>query len=178
MEFYEWSEKIDSCRLLIMMKSVNEFFFFLLFIRIIIIIYPFHQTIYVCMCHIVLTYHDARVKVSVYIHIYMYIYIYTVEGVCSRLIVDYLRGTCEWMVGCVLLCVIVIKEEKRKEKKNSFVKGLCVHHRHIFKYKSMREWRRVELKLYFTYEFKVSIYSRILQGLLCPFSFSNRIHSR
>jgi len=46
------------------------------------------------------------------------------------------------MVGFVLLCVIVIKEEERKEKrrkKNSFVKGLCVYHNHIFMYKSMRE---------------------------------------
>ncbi len=59
----------------------------------------------------------TRKSICIYTYIYMYIYIYTVEGVCSRLIVDYLRGTCEWMVGCVLLCVIVIKEEKRKEKK-------------------------------------------------------------
>jgi hypothetical protein len=44
------------------------------------------------------------------------------------------------MVGFVLLCVIVIKEERRQEEeKNSFVKGLYVHHKHIFKYKSMRE---------------------------------------
>lgn len=37
---------------------------------------------------------NARVKVSLYTHITS-IYVYTVEGVCSRLIVDYLCGTCE-----------------------------------------------------------------------------------
>jgi hypothetical protein len=42
----------------------------------------------------------------------------------------------------MLLCVIVIKEDKRtegEEKKNSFVKGLYVYDKQIFKYKSMRE---------------------------------------
>jgi hypothetical protein len=42
----------------------------------------------------------------------------------------------------------------------------------------MREWRRLGLKPYCTYEFKVSIYSRIPQGLLYPFSFCHRIYSR
>ncbi len=86
---------------------------------------------------------NARVKVSVYIYIHIHIYIHSVEGVGSRLIVDYLCGTCEWIVGFMLLCVIVIKEDKRtegeEEKKNSFVKGLYVYDKQIFKYKSMRE---------------------------------------
>ena len=78
---------------------------------------------YMCMCMCV-SYSinisrrtSARVKVSIYI----YIYTHTVEGVCSRLIVDYHRGTCEWIVGFMLLFVIVIKEEKRKKRKKKLI---------------------------------------------------------
>ena len=52
----------------------------------------------------------------------------TVEGVCSRLIVDYLCGTCE-VNGkgfYASLSIIVIKDREAREK-NSFVKGLYRH---------------------------------------------------
>ena len=122
MEFYKWSQKIDFCRLLTLMTSVNEFLFPFFsspgswsssthFINLFL---PFY--VYVSYSINISRRASARVKVSVSVHthIYIYTYKYTVEGVCSRLIVDYHRGTCESMVGLVLLCIVVIKEERRE----------------------------------------------------------------
>ena len=150
-EFDQWSEKIDSCRLPALIECVNEFFlsFCPLFISILIITYSFYRTlskvggmrlcVYVSPSINISRCTTERIHTSVKVSLDTFTHISrkgdrgekeTVEGVCSRLIVDYHHGTCEWMVN--FICFFVSsslekngkrREERRREKENEREKG-------------------------------------------------------